>query len=252
MERMQPLTEETEISMSENAEPKSIAERSLSVGEEIANSISHGFGLILAIVAVPILVLEAVRPGNAAFVVGVSVFGASMVFLYLASTLYHSISHERAKRVARLFDHSAIFLLIAGSYTPFTLGVLRGPWGWSLLGIIWGLAAIGLTVKAIGGTRHWWLSMTLYLAMGWLALIAIKPMLALIPLPGIILIMAGGVAYTGLRILCRASFALQPLRVAPVRRSPAQPVIFRRPLVWRRSVGGRRAAVGSSRAVSEQ
>jgi hemolysin III len=197
MERMQPPTKKTETSMSENAEPKSSAERSLSVGEEIANSISHGFGLILAIVAAPILILEALRLGKAAFVVGVSVFGASMVLLYLASTLYHSISHEKTKHVARLFDHSAIFLLIAGSYTPFTLGVLRGPWGWSLLGIIWGLAAIGLTLKAIGGTRHWWLSMTLYLAMGWLALVAIKPMLALIPLPGIILIMAGGVAYTG-------------------------------------------------------
>lgn len=194
---MQPLTQETEISTSEDAEAKRSAERSLSIGEEVANSISHGIGLVLAIVAVPILVLEALRLGKAGFVVGVSVFGASMVLLYLASTLYHSISHERAKRVARLFDHSAIFLLIAGSYTPFTLGVLRGPWGWSLLGIIWGLAAIGLTVKAIGGTRHWWLSMTLYLAMGWLALIAIKPMLTLIPLPGIILIMAGGVAYTG-------------------------------------------------------
>ena len=172
-------------------------ERSLTFGEEIANSISHGLGLILAIAAVPILVVAAVRAGKASFVVGVSVFGASMVVLYLASTLYHSITHEKAKRVARIFDHSAIFLLIAGSYTPFTLGVLRGPWGWSLLGIVWGLAAIGLIVKAIGGTRHMWISIVLYLLMGWLALVAIKPMLTLIPLPGILLILAGGVAYTG-------------------------------------------------------
>ena len=120
-----------------------------------------------------------------------------MVVLYLASTLYHSLAHERAKQVARVFDHSAIFLLIAGSYTPFTLGVLRGPWGWTLLGIVWGLAAIGLTMKAIGGTRHTWVSIGLYLAMGWLALVAIKPMLTLIPLPGILLILAGGAAYTG-------------------------------------------------------
>jgi len=172
-------------------------ERALSLGEEIANSISHGLGLLLAIAAVPILVVAAVRAGRASFVVGVSVFGASMVVLYLASTLYHSLTHERAKRVARLFDHSAIFLLIAGSYTPFTLGVLRGPWGWTLLGIVWGLAAIGLTVKAIGGTRHMWISIALYLAMGWLALVAVKPMVTLIPLPGLFLILAGGVAYTG-------------------------------------------------------
>ncbi|MGH9930367.1 MAG: PAQR family membrane homeostasis protein TrhA [Pyrinomonadaceae bacterium] len=185
----------SELNLGPESEHK--GERPLSVGEELANSISHGFALILAIVAVPVLVTAALRVGKASFVVGVSVFGASMVLLYLASTLYHSLAHERAKRVARVFDHSAIFLLIAGSYTPFTLGVLRGPWGWTLLGIVWGLAAIGLTMKAIGGTRHTWISIGLYLAMGWLALVAIKPMLTLIPLPGILLILAGGAAYTG-------------------------------------------------------
>jgi hemolysin III len=153
--------------------------------------------LVLAIAAVPILVVAAMRVGKASFIVGVSVFAASMVMLYLASTLYHSITNEGAKRVARLFDHSAIFLLIAGTYTPFTLGVLRGPWGWTLLGIVWSLAAIGLTLKVVVGTRHSWISMALYLAMGWLAVIAIKPMLMYVPLPGIILIVAGGLAYTG-------------------------------------------------------
>ena len=172
-------------------------ERPRSLGEELANSISHGFGLILALVAVPVLVTAALRVGKASFVVGVSVFGASMVVLYLASTLYHSLTHERAKQVARAIDHSAIFLLIAGSYTPFTLGVLRGPWGWTLLGIVWGLAVIGLTLKAIGGTRQKWIAIGLYLAMGWLALVAIKPTLTLIPLPGVLLILAGGAAYTG-------------------------------------------------------
>lgn len=172
-------------------------ERSLSFGEEVANSVSHGLGLVLAIAAVPILVVAAMRVGKASFIVGVSVFAASMVMLYLASTLYHSITNEGAKRVARLFDHSAIFLLIAGTYTPFTLGVLRGPWGWTLLGIVWSLAAIGLTLKVVVGTRHSWVSMALYLAMGWLAVIAIKPMLLYVPLPGIILIVAGGLAYTG-------------------------------------------------------
>jgi len=179
------------------AESAHRGERSLSFGEELANSVSHGLGLVLAIAAVPILVVAAMRVGKASFVVGVSVFAASMVMLYLASTLYHSITHERAKRVARLFDHSAIFLLIAGTYTPFTLGVLRGPWGWTLLGIVWSLAAIGLTLKVVAGTRHSWISIALYLAMGWLAVIAIKPMFIHVPLPGIMLILAGGLAYTG-------------------------------------------------------
>ena len=189
-------TDDREVSSSRPAFLNS-GERALSLGEEIANSISHGLGLLLAIAAVPILVVTSVRVGRTAFVVGVSVFGASMVILYLASTLYHSLTHERAKRVARVVDHSAIFLLIAGSYTPFTLGVLRGPWGWTLLGIVWGLAVIGFTMKAFAGPRHMWISIGLYLTMGWLALVAIKPMLTLIPLPGILLILAGGVAYTG-------------------------------------------------------
>lgn len=180
-----------------NAEPADKSERLLSFGEELANSISHGFGLLLAIAAAPILVLAAVRAGRPQFVVGVSVFGASMIVLYLASTLYHALSHGPAKRVARAFDHSAIFLLIAGSYTPFTLGVLRGPWGWSLLGIVWGLALLGLTMKAVSSMRHHWFSMVLYLAMGWLVIVAVKPVLALVPVPGILLIAAGGVAYTG-------------------------------------------------------
>lgn len=171
--------------------------RTLSAGEEIANSISHGLGLILALIALPILVLSAMRIGSTHFMVGVTVFGATMVLLYLASTLYHSMRHETAKRLCRLFDHSAIFLLIAGTYTPFTLGVLRGAWGWTLLAIIWFLAIAGIVVKAIPRTRHSWISMVLYLVMGWLALIAIKPMLQLIPAPGILLIFAGGMAYTG-------------------------------------------------------
>ena len=169
----------------------------LSAGEEIANSISHGLGLVLALVALPILVDSAMRTGSTHFMVGASVFGATMVLLYLASTLYHAIAHEQTKRLCRLFDHSAIFLLIAGSYTPFTLGVLRGVWGWTLLAIVWVLAITGIVVKAIPRTRHSWISMVLYLVMGWLALVAIKPIWELVPMPGIMLILAGGVAYTG-------------------------------------------------------
>jgi len=168
----------------------------LSAREEIANSISHGLGLVLALVALPVLVVSAMRVGSTHFMVGVSVFGATMVLLYLASTLYHSIPHEPAKRLCRLFDHSAIFLLIAGTYTPFTLGVLRGAWGWTLLAIVWVLAITGIIVKALPRTRHSWISMVLYLVMGWLALVAIKPIWQLVPVPGILLILAGGVAYT--------------------------------------------------------
>src|SRR5438105_14996680 len=116
-----------------------------SLGEEIANSLSHGVGLGFAIAATPILIITAIRYGSAWNMIGVSVFAASMVTLYLASTLYHALTHDGAKRVFRMLDHGAIFLLIAGTYTPFTLGILRGPWGWTLLGIIWTLAAVGLT-----------------------------------------------------------------------------------------------------------
>lgn len=165
--------------------------------EEVANSISHGLGLVLAIVAAPILVLAAVRAGNVPFIVGVSVFGGTMVLLYLASTLYHSLTHEAAKNICRLFDHTAIFLLIAGTYTPFSLGVLRGPWGWSMLAVVWTLAIVGITLKINKRTRHSRISIVLYVIMGWLAVVAVKPIVMLIPVPGILLILAGGIAYTG-------------------------------------------------------
>ena len=169
----------------------------LTLREEIANSISHGLGLLLAIVAVPILVLAALKVGSAHFLIGVSVFGGTMVLLYLASTLYHILTHEAAKQLFRLFDHAAIFLLIAGTYTPFSLGVLRGPWGWSMLAAVWTLAVIGITLKINKRTRHSRISIVLYVIMGWLAVIAVKPIVMLIPVPGILLIFAGGLAYTG-------------------------------------------------------
>jgi hemolysin III len=171
--------------------------RSNSPEEEIANSISHGLGLILAIAMLVVLLLSAMRVGSIRSIVGAYVFGGTVVLLYLASTLYHALTHDGAKRFFRTFDHSAIFLLIAGTYTPFTLGVLNGPWGWTLLAIVWLLAVIGITMKAIVGTRHSWISIVLYLLMGWLAVLAVKPILLLVPLPGIFWILAGGIAYTG-------------------------------------------------------
>ena len=170
-------------------------ERRATSGEEIANSLSHGFGLVLAITATPILIMGAIRNG-AWNTVGVSVFAASMMTLYLASTLYHAMTHDKAKRIFRMLDHGAIFLLIAGTYTPFTLGVLRGGWGWTLFGLVWAMAAIGLTMKAVFGTRFVWLSVGLYLTMGWLALVAMPQILHRVPLSGVAWILAGGVAYT--------------------------------------------------------
>ncbi len=170
--------------------------KSISFKNEMANCISHGLGLLLALAMVPVLILSALQLGRPGFTIGASVFGGTVVLLYFASTLYHSITHERAKHFFRLLDHSSIFLLIAGTYTPFALGALRGPWGWTLLTVVWVLAVVGITTKAVGGLRHTWFSMTLYLAMGWLAIVAVEPILLHVPLPGILLILAGGIAYT--------------------------------------------------------
>src|SRR6266704_2938748 len=174
-----------------------ISERGQTLGEEIANSISHGVGLGLAIIATPILIVAAARAGSAWNLVGVSVFASSMMLLYLASTLYHALTHDRAKQVFRVLDHGAIFLLIAGTYTPFTLWVMRGPWGWTLFGLVWTLAIVGITIKALAGAKYLFLSVALYIAMGWSVVIAAKPVLTHVPLPGIIWLLAGGIAYTG-------------------------------------------------------
>jgi hemolysin III len=172
-------------------------ERRPTTGEEIANSISHAAGLVLAIAATPILIAAAIRYGNAWNTVGVSVFAGSMISLYLASTLYHAVTHDKAKRFFRVLDHGAIFILIAGTYTPFTLGVMRGPWGWTLFGLVWGLAVIGLVKKALFGARYVWVSVALYLVMGWLVVIAAPQVLQRVPLTGLAWLLAGGIAYTG-------------------------------------------------------
>jgi len=164
--------------------------------EEVANSLSHGFGLVAALLGAAVLVLSALRAGDSWNLLGVSIFSVTMVLLYLSSTLYHGIRPNRAKQFFRVLDHGAIFLLIAGTYTPFTLGIMRGPWGWTLLGLVWAMAIVGLTLKAILGTRYMWLSVALYLAMGWLVLIAVKPVLLRVPMPGILWLLAGGLAYT--------------------------------------------------------
>lgn len=167
-----------------------------SLGEEIANSVSHGVGLLLALIAAPVLVLHAIQRGDGAGIVGASVFAATMVLLYITSTLYHALPPSRAKAIFRILDHSAIYLLIAGTYTPFALGVLRGPWGSSLLILVWGLALVGIGLKATGGVGHPRLSTAVYLAMGWLVVVAAKPLVVGIPLWGLFWLVTGGLVYT--------------------------------------------------------
>jgi hemolysin III len=171
-------------------------ERPQSLGEEIANSVSHGIGFLAALVAFPILVTSALNRGDLAGTVGVTVFATTMVLLYLASMLFHALPPNRAKRVFQILDHSAIYLLIAGTYTPFTLGVLRGAWGWTLFGLVWGLAVVGTVFKTLGGIRYTTFSTWVYLAMGWLVLIAIEPVWTLVPKWGLFWLVAGGIAYT--------------------------------------------------------
>ena len=175
---------------------RSVSHRPQSVAEEVANTISHGVGLLAALSATPFLLLAVIRSGSAANVVGASIFAATVVLLYLASTLYHAVPHHRAKRVLRALDHGAIYLLIAGTYTPFTLGALRGGWGWSLFGVIWGLALVGVVLIPLGALRRPVISMSLYLLMGWLVVIAARPMWLAIPPTGLLLLAAGGTAYT--------------------------------------------------------
>lgn len=163
---------------------------------ELANSISHGVGLAGAIAATPILVVGAVRSGSAADIVGSSVFAASMIALYLASTTYHAARAGRLKARLRQFDHAAIFLLIAGSYTPFTLGVLGGAWGWTLFGLVWGAAALGIGQKLFMGLRYPRLSTAMYVIMGWLIVIAIRPLLLRMPPAGLAWLVAGGLFYS--------------------------------------------------------
>jgi hemolysin III len=167
-----------------------------SPGEEIANSVSHGIGLAAALAAIPFLLSHAAQHGGPAVITGAAIFSATIVFLYLTSTLYHALPHGRAKRVFRIIEHMAIFLLIAGTYTPFTLGVLRGPWGWTLFGITWALALTGIVLKASRGVRHPILSTTLYLMMGWVVLFAILPLWRHMAHAGFVWIILGGLAYT--------------------------------------------------------
>ena len=169
--------------------------REQTLGEEIANSVSHGVGFLGAVAVTPILIIAAQEAGTAA-IVGASIFGATMMVLYLASTLYHAFPQSRTKQVFKILDHGAIFLLIAGTYTPFTLGILKGNWGWLLFGIVWGLAILGVVLKSVGGAGTSKLSTGLYLAMGWLAVLAVRPLWQNMPAWGLFWLLAGGLMYS--------------------------------------------------------
>ncbi len=167
-----------------------------SLHEEIANSITHGIGILLAIAGLWVMIAFARLYGNAWHIVSCSIFGGTMILLYTASTLYHSIQSHRARPILRILDHCAIFLLIAGTYTPFALVNLRGPWGWSLFGTIWGLAIIGIYLELFLTPRLRYLVIALYISMGWVMVVAIKPMLTAVAPGGLMLLLAGGLCYT--------------------------------------------------------
>lgn len=178
--------------------------RTQSLGEELANAISHGAGAAAALAALPWLVVHAVTSGrDAAAVFAFTLFGVTLFLLYLASTLYHALplgdrrlGKGRAKNLFRLFDHCAIYLLIAGTYTPFALGAFRDSWGWPMFAVIWALAASGVTLKTLGLANHPIVSATIYIGMGWCALFTLDPLLTELPRAGLYWLIAGGVAYT--------------------------------------------------------
>lgn len=172
------------------------ADRIQTLLEEIANSVTGGIGLLLSVAGLSVLVVFASLYGDAWQIVSCSIYGATLVLLYTATTLYHSIPHPRAKQIFQVVDHVAIYLLIAGTYTPFALVTLRGGWGWTLFGLAWGLCFFGILFKLIFAARFDFLSTVMYVAMGWLVLIAIKPVMAAVPGEGLVMLLIGGLSYT--------------------------------------------------------
>lgn len=167
-----------------------------SLGEEIANSITHGIGVGLSIAALVILVVFAARISDVWKVVSFSIYGATMIALFMASTLYHAFPQPRVKKFFHILDHSSIFLLIAGTYTPITIGTMRGGWGWTLFGIIWGLTLVGICLKIFAMSKLKWVSTIVYLAMGWLIIIAIKPLMSVVSKTVLMWMAIGGLCYS--------------------------------------------------------
>ena len=170
--------------------------RDQSLGEEVANAVSHGLACLLAVAALPILVQRAAERGGTAAVVAASVFAGTMIVLYLVSTLYHALPIGRAKAWLNRLDHACIYVFIAGSYMPFVFGVLKGAWGWALFGVVWAAAALGVSAKLFDRLKHPLWSTGLYVAMGWVAVVAAVPLLDRMSGAGVAWLVAGGLSYT--------------------------------------------------------
>jgi hemolysin III len=171
--------------------------RRYTAAEEIAHAATHGLGLLLACAALPLLIAQAGRRGDAWHVISTAIYGATLVLVYAASTGYHASVSSRTREFFRILDNVAIFLFIAGTYTPFTLVNLRGAWGWTLFGVVWGIALAGVAIESISRPRVRIVSLVLYLAMGWLVVVAAKPLLQAVEPGGLVLLVTGGLAYTG-------------------------------------------------------
>lgn len=164
--------------------------------EEFVNAVTHGLGMVASVAAAAVLVVLAALNGDAWLITGVSVFATSLIALYTASTLYHAVRSEALKARLKVLDHAAIYLLIAGTYTPFMIGALRGGWGWSLFAVVWGLAVVGIALKLVYTGRYRVLSTSMYVAMGWLVLIGMGPLIRALDPVTLVWLVAGGVAYT--------------------------------------------------------
>jgi hemolysin III len=180
----------------DSKEEKILQQQQYSIAEEITHSITHGTGLLLAIAGLAVLTSFASLYGDAWHIVSCSIYGATLIFMYMSSTLYHGIPIPAAKKVLKFIDHSAIYLLIAGTYTPFTLVSLRGTWGWALFGTVWGLALLGLILQATPLRRNGKLRVALYIIMGWVIVVAAQPLASSISVGGLSLLLLGGLAYT--------------------------------------------------------
>lgn len=176
--------------------PTDSPDEKFSAPEELAHSLTHGAGLLLGIAALVIMVVFAVRQGTAIHVVSCAIYGVTLIVLFASSTFYHALPPGRGKRVFGILDHAAIFLLIAGTYTPFALVTLDGRWGWSLFGVIWGLAIGGIVLEAVSRGRVRRVQLALYLVMGWGIAVAARPLARELATPGLVLLLAGGLAYT--------------------------------------------------------
>ena len=176
---------------------RELNENIYSFGEEVAHAVTHGLGAVLAIVGLVALVVRAELYGDYWAVLSAAIFGSTLVMMYVASTLYHSIPLPRARHILRVIDHSMIYLLIAGSYTPITLISLHGAWGWSLFTFVWVLALFGVVFKIYATGKYEKLSLAIYLGMGWAAVVAIGPLLEHVPRGGLIMMLIGGITYSG-------------------------------------------------------